>query len=119
MGHGREVWWRRRDGSEIPIYVNLTPVRTDDGLFVIGSHHRRGWKEATLIGIAASIGTTVLALGMAYYPSLIMSGRIESRFQGYVGQSAAFSIISLAVLIIAAVLLDVAERRSRSAGHAL
>jgi PAS domain S-box-containing protein len=37
MGAGRDLRGRRKDGSEMPVEVGLTPVATDDGLFVIGS----------------------------------------------------------------------------------
>ncbi len=37
MGAGRDLRGRRKDGSEMPVEVGLTPVATEDGLFVIGS----------------------------------------------------------------------------------
>ncbi len=37
MGAGRDLRGRRKDGTEVPVEVGLTPVATEEGLFVIGS----------------------------------------------------------------------------------
>jgi PAS domain S-box-containing protein len=37
MGAGRELFGRRKDGSEVAVEIGLTPVATDEGLFVISS----------------------------------------------------------------------------------
>lgn len=37
MGAGRELFGRRKDGSEVPLEVGLTPVITDEGVFVLAS----------------------------------------------------------------------------------
>jgi PAS domain S-box-containing protein len=37
MGTDLDLWARRRDGSEIPVEISLSPLDTDDGLFVSAS----------------------------------------------------------------------------------
>ncbi|MEY2606791.1 MAG: two-component system, LuxR family, sensor kinase FixL, partial [Verrucomicrobiota bacterium] len=37
MGAGRDLFCRRRDGSEFPVEVGLNPIRTAQGLFVLAS----------------------------------------------------------------------------------
>lgn len=37
IGMGLELTARRRDGSEIPVEISLSPMQTDEGVFVIGS----------------------------------------------------------------------------------
>jgi PAS domain S-box-containing protein len=37
MGAGRDLFGRRKDGSEVPLEIGLTPVATDEGMFVLAS----------------------------------------------------------------------------------
>lgn len=37
MGAGRDLFGVRKDGLEVPVEIGLTPVPTDDGLFVLGA----------------------------------------------------------------------------------
>ncbi len=37
MGAGRDLYGRRRDGSEIPVEIGLNPIETDEGTFVLAS----------------------------------------------------------------------------------
>ena len=37
MGQGRELFGRRKDGSDVPVEIGLTPVVTEDGLYVLSA----------------------------------------------------------------------------------
>jgi PAS domain S-box-containing protein len=37
MGAGRDLFGRRKDGSQVPVEIGLTPIVTEEGLFVISS----------------------------------------------------------------------------------
>src|SRR5204862_828659 len=37
MGGGRDLFGRRKDGSEVPVEIGLNPIETDEGLFVLAS----------------------------------------------------------------------------------
>lgn len=37
MGAGRDLFGRRRDGTEVPIEIGLTPVASEEGMFILAS----------------------------------------------------------------------------------
>jgi signal transduction histidine kinase/ActR/RegA family two-component response regulator len=37
MGQGRDLYGRHKDGSEVPVEIGLTPVVTEEGMFVLGA----------------------------------------------------------------------------------
>jgi len=67
----------------------------------------------TGIGIGIGILTLFLALAMAFYPTLILSGRIASQFTGVLAQSAVFAALTVSVIVLIGLTIRFAEKRSR------
>src|SRR5438477_89796 len=74
MGAGRDLFGRRRDGSEFPVEVGLNPIRTAQGLFVLASviditarkqaelEHQRQNMELFRVGRVAVMGQLAASL---------------------------------------------------------
>src|SRR5213596_371457 len=74
MGAGRDLFGRRRDGSEFPVEVGLNPIHTTEGLFVLASviditarkeaelEHERQNIELVRVGRVAVMGELAASL---------------------------------------------------------
>src|SRR5438445_10824 len=74
MGAGRDLFGRRKDGSEFPVEVGLNPIRTAEGLFVLASviditarkqaelEHQRQNMELARVGRVAVMGELAASL---------------------------------------------------------
>ena len=74
MGTGRDLFGRRKDGSEFPVEVGLNPIRTEQGLFVLASviditarkqaelEHLRQNMELARVGRVAVMGELAASL---------------------------------------------------------
>jgi len=74
MGAGRDLFGRRKDGSEFPVEVGLNPIRTAQGLFVLASviditarkqaelEHQRQNMELARVGRVAVMGELAASL---------------------------------------------------------
>src|SRR5213595_660448 len=74
MGAGRDLFGRRKDGSEFPVEVGLNPIRTVQGLFVLASviditarkqaelEHQRQNMELARVGRVAVMGELAASL---------------------------------------------------------
>jgi PAS domain S-box-containing protein len=74
MGVGRDLFGRRKDGSEFPVEVGINPIKTEQGLFVLASviditahkeaelEHQRQSMELARVGRVAVMGELAASL---------------------------------------------------------
>jgi signal transduction histidine kinase len=98
MGAGRDVFGRRKDGTEFPVEVGLSPVRTDTGFFVLASVIDISDRKQALDGLRESQHELRVLTGRLLQAQETERRRIARELHDDLNQSLALLSVELDVL---------------------
>jgi PAS domain S-box-containing protein len=98
MGAGRDLFGRRKDGTEFPVQVGLSPVRTDTGHFVLASVIDISDRKQALDGLRESQHELRVLTGRLLQAQETERRRIARELHDDLNQSLALLSVELDVL---------------------